>query len=75
LFNPYNGLTGMIGPMLYLGAMFSWCSTVVMSIILTFSSYEGMGQPNGYWSIYFVLMMAPFGGYFFLQLPLGTHIY
>lgn len=28
-------------------------------------------QPSGLWAIYFVMMMVPFGAYFFLQLPLG----
>lgn len=42
IFNPYYGLTGLIGPFLYLGAIFSWCSTVVMSIVLLCASYESM---------------------------------
>ena len=58
IFNPYFGLVGLIGPMLYIGAIFSWCSTVVMSIVLLVASYEDMGQPNQLWAIYFVMMMV-----------------
>ena len=42
-----------------------------MSIVLLVASYEDAGQPNALWAIYFVMMMVPFGAYFFLQLPLG----
>jgi hypothetical protein len=40
LFNPYNGLTGFIGPGLYLGVMLCYSATIWMSFILVVSNYQ-----------------------------------
>lgn len=40
LFNPRNGITGILGPALYVGAIFSWMSTLAAVWIIVFVTYK-----------------------------------
>eukprot|EP01036_Dinobryon_divergens_P033669 gene33669-43516_t len=53
IFNPYNGLTGTIGPMLYIGSLASWFWTMWVTIFTCIATFN---SPMDIWAWHFALM-------------------
>ena len=53
IFNPYNGLTGTIGPMLYIGSLASWFWTMWVTIFTCIATFN---SPVDIWAWHFALM-------------------
>ncbi len=65
VFNPHNGITGLIGPALYIGAIFSWAVTLLSALIAAFALYsveEGVIYMFIFGWVLFVFIMAEFYG-------------
>eukprot|EP01036_Dinobryon_divergens_P035373 gene35373-45817_t len=67
IFNPYNGLTGTIGPAMYIGSLASWMCTMCVTIITCAATYN---NPVDIWAWHFILVALVFF-VFLLQLSLG----
>eukprot|EP01036_Dinobryon_divergens_P033561 gene33561-43371_t len=67
IFNPYNGLAGLIGPMLYIGSIASWLWTMWITMVTCIATYN---NPMDIWAWVFILM-AFIWMVFVLQLSLG----
>ena len=67
IFNPYNGLTGTIGPALYIGALSSWLCTMWVTIFTSVATYN---NPMNIWAWQAILVALVFF-VFLLQLSLG----
>ena len=68
IFNPYNGLTGAIGPALYIGGAFSWTTTLFVTILIASNTYT---YPNTIWMLYLIIELYAFGAYI-IVLTLGV---
>ena len=67
IFNPYNGLTGVIGPVLYIGAMASGFWTMWVTVFTCAATFN---SPIDIWIFHFILMFFVLIA-FFMQLGLG----
>ena len=57
IFSPYNGITGTIGPALYIATTLSVCATIWVTMLTCFATYN---DPVDIWLIQFVVVIISF---------------
>eukprot|EP01036_Dinobryon_divergens_P035728 gene35728-46351_t len=67
IFNPYNGITGAIGPLMYCGTIASCVWTIWITVFTCMATFN---NPVDIWALHFILMLFVFCLYL-LQLALG----
>ena len=73
IFNPYNGLRGIIGPALYLGAIISWVMTIFYTVFTIWIKFDIDFNFHTYlWPLLYTLLIIYGCFLYILALVYGT---